>query len=146
MSAKRCGRSWLHKVGTLLKTPARLPGIHHSISRMHFVQPGQKWCKKSCNVELSVFPGPALEGYMYVSLATHPYQFFTTLDRCLMHITVNMHHSVTVGHVQHAALGHVAESKQYGGLKNVTTEYQTWLYLWCKIEFLNKNFKKSERM
>jgi hypothetical protein len=28
----------------------------------------------------------------------------------------------------------------------VTTEYQTWLYLWCKIEFLNKNFKKSERM
>jgi hypothetical protein len=23
---------------------------------------------------------------------------------------------VTVGHVQHAALGHVAESKQYGGL------------------------------
>jgi hypothetical protein len=42
MSAKRCGRSWLHKVGTLLKTPARPPGIHHSISRMHFVQPGQK--------------------------------------------------------------------------------------------------------
>ena len=105
---------------------ARPPGIHHSISRMHFVQPGQKWCKQSCNVELSVFPGPALEGYMYVSLATHPYQFFTTLDRCLiMHITVNMHHSVTVGHVQHAELGHIAESKQYGGLKNVTTEYQT---------------------
>ena len=61
----------------------------------------------------------------YVSLATHPYHFFTTLGRCLMHITVNMHHSVTFGHVQHAAPGHVAESKQYGGLKNVTTEYQT---------------------
>jgi hypothetical protein len=47
--SKRCGRSWSHKVGTLLKTPTclpthppiRPPGIHHSISRMHFVQPGQ---------------------------------------------------------------------------------------------------------
>ena len=25
------------------RPPARPPGIHHSISRMHFVQPGQKW-------------------------------------------------------------------------------------------------------
>jgi hypothetical protein len=36
-----------------------------------------------------------------------------------MHITVNnILFSVTVGHLQHAALGHVAESKQYGGLLN----------------------------
>jgi hypothetical protein len=35
-----------------------------------------------------------------------------------MHITGNtILFSVTVGHVQHATLGHVAESKQYGGLK-----------------------------
>jgi hypothetical protein len=26
------------------RPPARPPGIHHSISRMHFVQPGQEWC------------------------------------------------------------------------------------------------------
>jgi hypothetical protein len=41
MSAKRCGRRRLHKVGTLIKDthpPARPPGIYHSISRMHFVQ------------------------------------------------------------------------------------------------------------
>jgi hypothetical protein len=45
-----------------------------------------------------------------------------------MHITVNVIlFSVTVGHVQHAAPpGHVV---QYGGLKNVTTEYRSRLYL-----------------
>jgi hypothetical protein len=47
-----------------------------------------------------------------------------------MHITVNtILFCVTVGHVQHAAPGNVAESKQYGGFKNVTSEYQTRLYL-----------------
>jgi hypothetical protein len=36
-----------------------------------------------------------------------------------MHITVNtILFSVTVGHVQHAAPGSVAESKQYSGLLN----------------------------
>jgi hypothetical protein len=47
-----------------------------------------------------------------------PYQSLTTFDRCLMHITVNtILFSVTVGHVQHAAPGHVAENKQNGSLK-----------------------------
>jgi hypothetical protein len=37
-----------------------------------------------------------------------------------MHITVNtILFSVTVGNVQHAAPGHAAESKQYGGLKKM---------------------------
>jgi hypothetical protein len=40
VSNKRCERTWLHKVGTLLED-ARPPGIHHSISRTHFVLPGQ---------------------------------------------------------------------------------------------------------
>jgi hypothetical protein len=45
-----------------------------------------------------------------------------------MHITVNtIRLSVTVGHAQHAAPGHAAESKQYGGLKNMTTDYRNRL-------------------
>jgi hypothetical protein len=31
------------------RQPTRPPGIHHSISRMHFVQPGQKLIKKYMN-------------------------------------------------------------------------------------------------
>jgi hypothetical protein len=43
-----------------------------------------------------------------------------------MHITANtILFSVSVRKIQHAAPGHVAESKQYGSLKNVTTEYRT---------------------
>jgi hypothetical protein len=64
-----------------------------------------------------------------MSLTTHPYKFLTTFDRCLMHITVNtILFSVTVGHVQHAAppTRHGAESKQYGGFKNMTTEYRKY--------------------
>jgi hypothetical protein len=41
VSAKRCWRSWLHIL--TLKTPTRPTDIHYSTSRMHFVQPGQKW-------------------------------------------------------------------------------------------------------
>jgi hypothetical protein len=45
---------------------------------------------------------------MYVTLKTHPYQSLTTFDRCLMRITANtILFSVTGGHVQHPALGHV---------------------------------------
>jgi hypothetical protein len=44
---EECQLKWLHKVGTLLKTPTRPPGNHHSISRMHFVQPGQKYLNDS---------------------------------------------------------------------------------------------------
>jgi hypothetical protein len=53
---------------------------------------------------------------MYLWQHTH-ISFLQLWIAAEMHITVNMHHSVTVGHVQHAAPGHVAESKQYGGLK-----------------------------
>jgi hypothetical protein len=40
MSAKRCERTWLHKVGTLLKED--WPSQH---SPFYFVQPGQKYVK-----------------------------------------------------------------------------------------------------
>ena len=47
---------------------------------------------------------------MFVSMTTQPFWSLTAIDRSLMHITVNTFlFSVTVGPVQHAALGHVAE-------------------------------------
>jgi hypothetical protein len=47
---------------------------------------------------------------MYVTIKTHPYQSLRTFDRCLMRngITANtILFSVTGGHVQHPAPGHV---------------------------------------
>jgi hypothetical protein len=63
----------------------------------------QKWSKQSCISNVwSLFPGPALAGYMYVSLTTHPNQSLTTFNCCLMHIAINtILFSVTDGHVQH---------------------------------------------
>jgi hypothetical protein len=63
-------------LGTLLKD-AHLPGIHHSISRMHFVQPGQELFGKTNK------PQPLRGGqHLTYSLLTLGYHGYEKTEYC----------------------------------------------------------------